>query len=57
MVLTAKHLLETNANPTDDEIREAISGNVCRCTGYVFIVKSIRAAAEMLASDRGARVS
>jgi carbon-monoxide dehydrogenase small subunit len=45
MVLTAKALLESNPDPTDDEIREAIAGNLCRCTGYVFIVASIRAAA------------
>jgi carbon-monoxide dehydrogenase small subunit len=46
MVLTAKALLEDNAQPTDDEIREAIAGNLCRCTGYVFIVDAIRTAAE-----------
>jgi carbon-monoxide dehydrogenase small subunit len=46
MVLTAKALLDENPNPTDDEIREAIAGNICRCTGYVFIVDAIRTAAE-----------
>lgn len=50
MVLTAKALLEEMPNPTDEQIREAISGNACRCTGYVFIVEAIRAAAEMLAA-------
>jgi len=53
MVLTARSFLEEVPNPTDDEIREAIAGNICRCTGYVFIVDSIRAAAEMLGGDRG----
>jgi aerobic carbon-monoxide dehydrogenase small subunit len=48
MVLTAKALLERNPDPTDDEIRTAIDGNICRCTGYVFIVDAIRAAAEAM---------
>ena len=46
MVLAAKALLDENPRPSDDEIREAIAGNVCRCTGYVFIVDAIRAAAD-----------
>ena len=45
IVLVAKALLEENPRPTDAEIREAISGNLCRCTGYHFIVEAIRAAA------------
>jgi aerobic carbon-monoxide dehydrogenase small subunit len=45
MVLTAKALLEHNPHPTEDEIREAIAGNICRCTGYVFIVAAIQEAA------------
>ena len=51
MVLTAKALLEENPNPSDEEIRYAIAGNVCRCTGYVNIVKSIRTAAERMAGE------
>ncbi len=46
MILTARELLERNPHPSDEEIREAIAGNLCRCTGYVFIVAAIRAAAE-----------
>ena len=46
MMLTAKALLERNPNPTDEEIRTAISGQICRCTGYATIVRSIRWAAE-----------
>jgi carbon-monoxide dehydrogenase small subunit len=46
MMLTAKALLEENPNPTEAEIREAISGQICRCTGYVNIVKAVRWAAE-----------
>jgi carbon-monoxide dehydrogenase small subunit len=48
MVLAAKTLLEENPNPTEEEIREGIGGNICRCTGYVFIVESVRAAAEAM---------
>jgi carbon-monoxide dehydrogenase small subunit len=46
MMLTAKALLAENPDPTDAEIREAISGQICRCTGYTNIVKSVRWAAE-----------
>jgi aerobic carbon-monoxide dehydrogenase small subunit len=46
MLLTARALLDANPNPTDHEIRVAISGQICRCTGYTNIVKSIRWAAE-----------
>jgi carbon-monoxide dehydrogenase small subunit len=45
ILLTAKALLDENPAPTDAEIREAIAGNLCRCTGYHFIVDAIRAAA------------
>lgn len=47
MVLSAKALLDRNPQPTDAEIREAIAGNLCRCTGYVKIVEAIKAAAGM----------
>ena len=45
MMLTGTALLEHNPNPTEDEIRWAISGNLCRCTGYMNIVKAIKHAA------------
>ena len=45
MMLTARALLDRNPNPTDDEIRVAISGQICRCTGYKNIIASIRWAA------------
>jgi carbon-monoxide dehydrogenase small subunit len=45
MIMTARALLDANPNPSDDEIREAISGQICRCTGYTNIVKAIRWAA------------
>jgi carbon-monoxide dehydrogenase small subunit len=46
MLMTARALLDRNPDPSDREIREAISGQVCRCTGYASIVRSIRWAAE-----------
>ncbi|MDE3074912.1 MAG: (2Fe-2S)-binding protein [Chloroflexota bacterium] len=46
ILMTAVELLEDNPNPTEADIREAISGNLCRCTGYENIVKSITAAAQ-----------
>jgi aerobic carbon-monoxide dehydrogenase small subunit len=46
MMLTARALLDSNPHPTEEEIREAISGQICRCTGYATIVRSIRWAAE-----------
>ena len=45
MLMSAKHLLDHNAEPTENEIRRAIQGNICRCTGYVNIVEAIAAAA------------
>jgi len=45
MILTAKQLLNDNPNPTDEEIRKSIEGNLCRCTGYQHIVNAVRAAA------------
>jgi aerobic carbon-monoxide dehydrogenase small subunit len=48
MMMTACALLEKNKGPSELEIREAISGNLCRCTGYVNIVKAIQYAAERL---------
>lgn len=44
MILSAKALLARNPKPTEQEVREAIAGNLCRCTGYVQIVKAIMAA-------------
>jgi aerobic-type carbon monoxide dehydrogenase small subunit (CoxS/CutS family) len=42
MVVTAKALLEENPNPTEDEIKDYIRGNICRCTGYTGIVKAVQ---------------
>ena len=46
MILSAKALLDQNTNPTEEEIKKAIVGNLCRCTGYVKIIEAIRAAQE-----------
>ena len=48
MLMAANELLSANPNPSDDEIREAISGNLCRCTGYTQIINAIRSAAAKL---------
>jgi carbon-monoxide dehydrogenase small subunit len=48
MMMTAKALLDENPNPTEDEVRWALSGNICRCTGYQNIVKSVMWAATKL---------
>jgi aerobic carbon-monoxide dehydrogenase small subunit len=48
MILSAMALLEANPKPTEYEIRDAIAGNLCRCTGYAKIVEAISAAAEVL---------
>ena len=45
MIMTAKQLLADNPNPTEDEIRHGLHGNVCRCTGYQHIVNAVKAAA------------
>ena len=50
MIMTAVELLERNPNPTSDEVRHGLEGNICRCTGYQNIVKSILAAAEKMGS-------
>lgn len=48
MVMSAKALLDKNSAPSEQEIREGIQGNLCRCTGYQQIVESIQAAGEMM---------
>jgi len=48
MILTAKALLDENCNPTEDEVREALAGNLCRCGNYKRITECVLAAAEMM---------
>jgi carbon-monoxide dehydrogenase small subunit len=50
MLISAKALLDANPNPSDEEIRAALAGNLCRCTGYQGIVRAVQAAAAELAS-------
>lgn len=52
IILTTKALLDENPNPTEKEVREALSGNLCRCTGYVKIFESVIAAAEMIGRQK-----
>jgi len=54
MMLTAYAFLKHNASPSDADIREGLSGNLCRCTGYVNIVKAVQQAAETLRQPAGA---
>jgi aerobic carbon-monoxide dehydrogenase small subunit len=51
MMLTARSLLDRNPNPSEADIRDAISGQLCRCTGYHNIIKSVRWAAEHAAQE------
>lgn len=48
MVMSTKYLLDNNSNPTELEIRQALSGNLCRCTGYARIVKAVQVASEKM---------
>jgi xanthine dehydrogenase iron-sulfur cluster and FAD-binding subunit A len=52
MIMSTKALLDRNAQPTEEEIRKGISGNLCRCTGYVQIVESIREASKALEANK-----
>jgi carbon-monoxide dehydrogenase small subunit len=47
-IMAAAYLLSDNPNPTDDEIRKGLEGNLCRCTGYVNIVKAVKTAAKTM---------
>jgi carbon-monoxide dehydrogenase small subunit len=51
MIISAKALLDRNRNPTEDEIREAIAGNLCRCTGYAQIIEAIERASQRLSES------
>jgi len=54
MIMAAADLLARNLDPTDDEVRHALEGNYCRCTGYVNIVAAVRAAAAAMRAGRRA---
>jgi len=53
MIMSAKALLDANPKPTEAEIRHAIAGNMCRCTGYVQIVESVMLAADIMSGRSG----
>jgi len=55
MILAAKALLDENPTPTRDEVKEALAGNLCRCTGYVKIIDSVMAASEEMANKEVVR--
>jgi aerobic carbon-monoxide dehydrogenase small subunit len=55
MVMASKALLDENPNPSELEIKEALSGNLCRCTGYVNIIKAVKAAASEPSGQGGAK--
>ncbi len=57
MLMTAEAFLREHPAPTDDEIRQAIAGNLCRCTGYVNIVKAIQHAAKHIREEQAAPVA
>jgi carbon-monoxide dehydrogenase small subunit len=53
MLMSAHALLQRNPNPTDEQIKQALVGNLCRCTGYVRIIRAVRAAADRAANAKG----
>jgi carbon-monoxide dehydrogenase small subunit len=52
MIIAARALLDENTNPTREDVKEALSGNLCRCTGYMKIIDSVMAAAEKMAGQK-----
>ncbi len=50
-LMTAYELLQRNPNPSEEEIRDALSGNICRCTGYQHIIESVQSAAQTMAAS------
>ena len=55
MIMTAVNLLQNNLNPTEPEIRHALEGNLCRCTGYVNIIEAVKWAAEKMGGKNVSR--
>jgi len=57
MIMSAKALLDENPNPTEEEVKRAIGGNLCRCTGYVKIVDAVKKAAEVIQAGGNLRAA
>lgn len=55
MLMAAKALLDSNPDPTEADVRQALSGNLCRCTGYAKILEAVLSASHAIASQRGAQ--
>jgi carbon-monoxide dehydrogenase small subunit len=55
MIMAAHYLLENNPNPTDEEIKEGLAGNLCRCTGYIPIIAAVKEHVKSGEKDKGAR--
>jgi aerobic-type carbon monoxide dehydrogenase small subunit (CoxS/CutS family) len=53
MIISAKALLDRNPDPTTEEVRQAIAGNLCRCTGYAQIIEAVQMAAERMQQGGG----
>jgi aerobic-type carbon monoxide dehydrogenase small subunit (CoxS/CutS family) len=53
MLMSAHALLQRNPRPTEDQIKQALVGNLCRCTGYVRIIRAVQAAADQAAAPEG----
>jgi carbon-monoxide dehydrogenase small subunit len=53
MIISAKALLDKNPKPTEDEIKEALEGNLCRCTGYVKIIEAVELASQRMRGGKG----
>jgi len=57
MIMSVKALLDENSNPTEEEVKRAIGGNLCRCTGYVKIIDAIKKAAEVIQAGGNLRAA
>lgn len=56
MIMKTAGILAANPNPSEDEIRSGLEGNICRCTGYEKIVRAVQRASQMMSAEHGARV-
>jgi carbon-monoxide dehydrogenase small subunit len=52
MIMSVYYLLKTNPNPTEEDIRRGLAGNICRCTGYINIIKAVKTASQKLGGNK-----